>query len=345
MSDQMTAVVNYAEKPHSVSLQTIPVPTIEAEDVLLEVQAVGVCGSDLHQWHGTHSWPVNYPCVLGHEFAGRVARVGTHVSHFSQGDRVVSETAAVINPQSPQSRQGLYNLDPSRLGFGYGVNGAMTKYVRVPERCLHKIPEGLPFEVAALTEPCSVAYNAVCMQARIRPGDTVLIIGPGPIGILCGALAKLSGAGTVIVAGLPVDALRLEIALQMGADHTITEHVIEFVRDIGDGYGADLVVDAAGVSSTLQLAIEAVRPAGHITKVGWGPQPLHFSLDPIVQKAVTIQGSFSHNWPIWERILHLLSTKQLDISPIINRVATLEEWEPCFTGMLEGNYVKTVLTP
>ena len=345
MLDQMTAVVNYDAQPHSVALQSIPVPNIEADDVLLEVKAVGVCGSDLHQWHGTHSWPVNYPCVLGHEFAGRIARIGSRVTQFKEGDRVVSETAAVINPYSPQSRQGLYNLDPSRLGFGYGVNGAMTQYVRVPERCLHHIPNGLSFEVAALTEPCSVAYNAVCMQARIRPGDIVLVIGPGPIGLLCSALAKLNGAGSVIVAGLPVDAYRLEVARQMGADHTITEHVIEFVKDMGDGYGADLVIDAAGVSSTLQMAIESVRPAGHITKVGWGPQPVHFSLDPIVQKAVTIQGSFSHNWPIWERILQLLSTQQLDIKPIINHIATIEDWEPCFTGMLEGKFVKTVLTP
>ena len=345
MPAQMTAVVNYDAKPHSVALQSIPVPDIGEDDVLLEVNAVGVCGSDLHQWHGTHSWPVNYPCVLGHEFAGRIVRTGSRVSHYREGDRVVSETAAVINPYSPQSRQGLYNLDPSRLGFGYGVDGAMTQYVCVPERCLHEIPEGVPFEIAALTEPCSVAYNAVCIQARIRPGDSVLVIGPGPIGLLCGALAKLNGAGNVIVAGLPVDTFRLEVALQMGADHTVTEHVIEFVKDIGDGYGVDLVIDAAGVSSTLQLAIEAVRPAGHITKVGWGPQPLNFSLDPLVQKAVTIQGSFSHNWPIWERILQLLSNKQLDISPIVNRVASLEDWEQCFSGMLEGTFVKTVLTP
>ena len=341
----MTAVVNYDAKPHSVALQTVPVPSIGPTDVLLEVQAVGVCGSDLHQWHGTHSWPVNYPCVLGHEFGGQIVKAGSQTTHFKEGDRVVSETAAVINRNSPLSRQGLYNLDPSRLGFGYGVDGAMTRYVRVPERCLHTIPADLSFEIAALTEPCCVAYNAVCVQARIRPGDSILVIGPGPIGLLCSALAKLNGAGHVVVAGLPGDAYRLEVAKKMGADHTLTQHVIEYVQDLSDGYGVDLVIDAAGVSSTLKLAMEAVRPAGHITKVGWGPQPVQFSLDPMVQKAVTLQGSFSHNWPIWERILHLLSSNQLDISPIINRIDTLQNWEACFTGMLEGQYVKTVLTP
>ncbi len=114
--------------------------------------------------------------------------------NFREGDRVVSETAAVLDLDSPFTRAGQYNLDPNRLGFGYGVNGAMTKFVKVPERCLHRVPEGLAFEKAALTEPCCVAYNAVCMNAQIRPGDSVVVIGPGPIGLLCALMAKLSGA-------------------------------------------------------------------------------------------------------------------------------------------------------
>ena len=345
MPAQMPALVNYASAPHSVALQDKPVPEIGEHDVLLSVRAVGVCGSDLHQWHGTHSWPVNYPCVLGHEFSGEIVQTGKHVTQFKESDRVVSETAAVIDPTSPFSRTGLYNLDPGRLGFGYGVDGAMTHYVRVPERCLHAIPDTLSYEKAALTEPCSVAYNAVCIQSRIRPGDTVLVIGPGPIGLLCSALAKLNGAGHVIVAGLASDAYRLTVAQEMGADYTTSEDVIEYVRNWGDGHGVDLVIDAAGVSSTLQVAIACVRPAGQITKVGWGPQPMNYSLDAMVQKAVTLQGSFSHNWPIWERVIQLLASGQLDITPILNRVASLEEWQSCFTGMLEGDYVKTVLKP
>ena len=118
--------------------------------MLLEVANVGVCGSDLHQWTADHSWKVNYPVVLGHEFGGYIAEVGSRVKDWKAGDKVVSETAAVINPNNPLSRQGLYNLDPDRKGFGYGVNGAMTKYVKVPARCLHRVPEHLPFEQACL---------------------------------------------------------------------------------------------------------------------------------------------------------------------------------------------------
>ena len=341
----MPALVNYDASPGSVALREVPLPEIGAEDVLLEVAAVGVCGSDLHQWHGTHSWKVNYPCILGHEFGGRIVRTGARVQTFREGDRVVSETAAVIDAHSPYTRQGLYNLDPSRLGFGYGVDGAMAPYVRVPERCLHAIPEGLSFEKAALTEPCSVAYNAVCVNTRIRPGDHVLVLGPGPIGLLCALMARLSGAGHLIVAGLPADVDRLAVARRLGADATLDVDVADYVRGLGDGLGVDVVIDAAGVSATLKLAMEVVRPNGQITKVGWGPQPLGFSLDPIVQKNVAVQGTFSHNWPVWERVIGMLASGQIDLDPVISRVASLSAWEECFEGMHGGTYVKAVLQP
>jgi alcohol dehydrogenase/L-iditol 2-dehydrogenase len=147
------AVVNYGPQKHNVELREIERPTIGPDDVLLEVAAVGVCGSDLHQWTAEHSWPVNYPVVLGHEFAGVVVELGDRVRGWREGDRGVSETAAVIDLDSPLTRQGLYNLDPTRKGFGYGVNGAMTRYVRVPARCLHHLPDHLPFEKAGLTGP------------------------------------------------------------------------------------------------------------------------------------------------------------------------------------------------
>jgi len=341
----MPAVVN--DEPGSVELREVEVPEIGESDVLLAVEAVGICGSDVHQWHNSHSWTVNYPCILGHEFGGTVARTGARVEQFEEGDRVVSETAAVIDPHSPYTRQGEYQLDPSRLGFGNGVDGAMAPYVKVPERCLHALPDALPFEQAALTEPCCVAYNAVCENATVQPGDHVLVLGPGPIGLLCAQMAALSGAGHLVVAGLPSDTGRLETARQLGADTTLDtpEEVFPFVDDLGDGRGVDVVVDASGVSAALEQAMAVVRPAGHITKVGWGPQPMDYSLDPVVQKNVTIQGSFSHNWPIWERVIRMLGTGQIDLDPVIDRVAPLNEWHDCFTKMHDKEYVKAVLTP
>lgn len=336
------AVVNFSPEPGSVEIREKSTPEIGPEDVLVEVAAVGVCGSDLHQWTSSHSWPVNYPVVLGHEFSGRVARLGAAVRNWKEGDRIVSETAAVISPDNPMTRRGLYNLDPTRKGFGYGVDGAMTQFVKVPARCLHHVPEHLPLEKACLTEPCSVAYNAVINNTRLQPGDRVIVLGPGTIGILCAAVARLAGAEVAIV-GLEADRGRLTIAEKYGCTAVVGD-ATEWAKS-RDGLGADVIIDAAGVSATLKAALQLVRPAGWITKVGWGPQPLNFSLDPLVQKNVTLQGSFSHNWPVWERVLALLASGQLDVQPIVGGEWALADWHEAFEKMHRGEVVKSVLIP
>jgi alcohol dehydrogenase/L-iditol 2-dehydrogenase len=291
---------------------------------------------------GTHSWPVRYPVVLGHEFAGTVAEVGRRVQGFSEGDRVVSETAAVIDPHSPMTRRGLYNLDARRQGFGYGVDGAMTRFVRVPARCLHRLPEALAFDRAALTEPCCVAYNAVVNNADVRPGDRVVVLGPGPIGILCGVMASLQGA-LVAVVGLGRDRARLAVAEHYGLTAIMGDP--SAWANAADGLGADGVIDAAGVSQTLKIALDIVRPAGWICKVGWGPKPFGFSLDPLVQKNVTLRGSFSHTWPVWEAVLGLLAAGRLDVAPLVGGIWPLEDWRDAFESMHSGQIVKAVLKP
>jgi len=296
----------------------------------------------LHMWSGHQSWPVRYPVVLGHEFCGVVREIGAQVTGWKAGDRVVSETHAVYDASGPLSRVGLYNLDPSRRGYGAVIDGAMRRFVPVPARILHRMPKGLSFEHAALTEPCCVAYSAVVVNGRIKPGDRVVVLGPGPIGVLCAAMARLQGAEVAIV-GLERDRERLAIAEHYGCT-TLTSGVEDWAREV-DGLGADGVIDAAGVSATLKTALEVVRPYGWVAKVGWGPQPLNFSLDPLVQKNVSLQGSFSHNWPIWERVIRLLATGQLDVAPIVGGVWPLEKWKEAFETMNSGAICKAVLKP
>jgi alcohol dehydrogenase/L-iditol 2-dehydrogenase len=158
-------------------------------------------------------------------------------------------------------------------------------------------------------------------------------------------MARLSGAGQVMVAGLPADQHRLEVARQLGATHTVTADVVERVRELGDGLGVDVAVDCSGASVTLKTALAAVRPAGQIIKVGWGPQPISFSLDPLVQKNITLTGSFSHNWPVWERVLSMLASGQINLDPVISAVEPLTAWHSCFEKMERGEYVKAVLEP
>ncbi len=341
------AVVQYALTPMAVELREVPVPAIGPDDVLLAVGAVSVCGSDVHQAYATHSWPVNVPVTLGHEFGGTIAALGNSVRGFREGDRVVSETAAVICGNCLMCRSGRYNLCPSRKGFGYGVDGAMADFVKVPARCLHAVPDSLSFEIACLTEPHSVAYNAMCVNATIRPGDAVVVLGPGPIGLLCARMAALSGANPLIVAGLTADATRLATARELGATHTVNvqaQALDEVVRDLSP-LGADVVCDASGASRPLDVALALARPDGQVVKVGWSPDKVPVDLNPLVQKNVRLQGSFSHNYPIWERVIHLLDAGLTRADLIVGLTRGLPGWHEAFDAMHSGAVIKSVLVP
>jgi alcohol dehydrogenase/L-iditol 2-dehydrogenase len=345
--ETQAAVVQYALPAGSVELREVPVPDIGDDDVLLAVGAVSVCGSDVHQAYGSASWPINVPVTLGHEFGGTIAAVGRAVKSVREGDRVVSETAAVICGRCGMCRSGRYNLCPSRKGFGYGVNGAMAQFVRVPERCLHHVPDSLPFDLACLTEPHAVAYNAMCVNATIRPGDLVVVLGPGPIGLLCARMAALAGAHPLVVAGLAGDAARLETALALGATHVVNvqaQDLAEVVRGLRP-LGADVVCDASGASRTFEAALSLVKPDGQVVKVGWSPESLAVNLNPLVQKNVRLQGSFSHNWPIWERVLDLLAAGLTRAELVVGLRTGLGGWREAFEGMHTGEVIKSVLLP
>ena len=341
------AVVHYALEPLAVELREIPVPEVGEGEVLLEVGAVSVCGSDVHQAHKTHSWPVNVPVVLGHEFGGTIARLGPGVRGFREGDRVVSETAAEICGECVLCRTGRYNLCPSRKGFGYGIDGAMARWVRVPARCLHHIPDSLPFDIACLSEPHAVAYQSMCVNSTIRPGDLVVVLGPGPIGLLCARMAALSGADPLIVAGVTADAPRLEAARQLGATRTVDlqkENLEEVVRGYAPA-GADLVCDATGASRPLETALRLTRPDGQVTKVGWSPDAVAIDMNPLVQRNIRLQGSFSHNYPVWEKVIHLLDRRLTLPETIVGMRAPLEQWREAFDAMHDRRVIKSVLLP
>lgn len=343
----MKSLVKYDRADKAIEVRDLPEPgPIRPDQVLLAVQAVGVCGSDIHLWHEHQSWAIKLPLVLGHEYSAIVKEVGAAVSGFSVGDRVVCETAAYVCGKCVYCLSGNYNLCPHRLGYGNLIDGALTDYVVARPQILHHIPDNVSFEHAALTEPICVAVNALVEKSTIKPGDTVAIQGPGPIGMMALQVAKLNGAGTLIMLGTDVDEHRLEVAASLGADYAINvqrEDPMDLIRSLGDGFGVDLVVDCTGASIALKQAMQMVRPNGTITKIGWGPQPLGFNLDPLVGKAVTLQGSFSHTYATWERVLKLISSGLIDLTPVVGGVYSLDEWEEAFTRMEAGHNVKSVI--
>lgn len=342
----MKALVKYGLNDGDVELRDVPEPELQPGTVLVAARAVGVCGSDIHMWRNGQSWDVALPVTLGHETAGVIAAVADDVIGWNVGDRVVCETAASICGVCALCRTGRYNLCPHRQGYGAVRDGAFGELLVAEPRVLHRIPDNVSFEQAAMTEPFAVAFNAVVERASVTPGDLVVIQGAGAIGALCLQIARLRGAGTTVVLGTPVDAHRLGVLRELGADYTVditTDDAGELVRSLGDGFGADLVVDATGVSAALQQSLDLVRPFGSIAKVGWGPQPLNFSLDPLVAKAVTLYGSFSHTWTTWERVLTLFSTGALDTSKVLGGVYELADWKHAFEDMESGKNIKSVM--
>jgi alcohol dehydrogenase/L-iditol 2-dehydrogenase len=197
-----------------------------------------------------------------------------------------------------------------------------------------------------LTEPACVAYQALVVLSKIQAGKAVLIIGPGPIGLFCVQVAAASGAYPIIVAGTEKDSTRLETARQLGCDYKInvsSQDPMEFINSKTNNQGVPLVIDAAGNEHTLRLALDAVAPGGKITKIGWGPKPINFSLDKLLSKAACLQGSFSHNWPTWEAVLAMMEKGSIKMEPMISHKITLDKWLETFKLIEDCKVIKAVV--
>lgn len=344
----MKAIVKYDTSAGATKLTEIEKPVIREDMVLLKVMAAGVCGSDIDMWNGTNGFKIKPPVVHGHEFCGVIVETGSRVQAYRKGDRVVCETASYICGECCYCRTGQYNECPKRLGYGALVDGAFSEYVAVPERILHRIPDTLSYEKAALTEPCCVAYNAMIVKSDIQPGKPTVIIGPGTIGLLCVIMAKLAGAYPIIIVGRKSSKARMEIAAGLGADEFVYSDETsagKVILNMTGGIGAPLVCDCAGNRETLILSMDIVARNGQITKLGWGPEPIHVSLDPIIQKAAAIQGAFSHTWDTWETVIRMINAGKINLEPFTRHIYPIEEWEKAFQAMSSREAVKSVILP
>ena len=348
MGKMMKAVVKYDNVAGATEVREVPVPAIGPDDVLVETAYIGICGSDPHMHHNKVSYKVNVPLILGHEFAGTIAALGSNVTGWQVGDRVASETHSDYCGKCVMCRTNNYHVCRERKGYGFQIDGAFAKYVKVPSRILHKVPENVSLKEAALTEPLCVAYSSLVKHSPLKPGDLVVVIGPGPIGLLCIKMAAIMGASDIVVVGTDGDDGRMEIAKKLGATMTINssqQDPVPLIMAMRDGYGADVVVDAAGFSPTLKLSLDVVRPGGQINKIGWGPGPVGFSLDQLISKAAALQGTFSHNWDVWEKCLVLMGERTVDLTDIVTHELPLDQWQKGFDLMETKEGLKIVLTP
>lgn len=341
----MKAVVKTKKGVGHVELLDVPKPRPGPSEILVEVKAAGICGTDIHIYRD--EYPYNPPVVLGHEFCGVIAEVGENIEGWEAGDRVTCETAGKICGRCFYCRTGRYNLCPQRKGFGYDMDGAFARYILIPrQKILHTLPENVDFVSGALCEPSASVTHAVVDRTRISGGDFVVVTGDGPIGLLALQLARIAGAGIVVVTGL-IDE-RLSVAEGLGADMTINvgeEDPVDIVRDLTGGFGADVVLECSGSGSAVRQALQFIKRGGALTQIGLFGKPLEVDLDQIVHKEIQIAGTFSQRWEVWERALNLIGRGRIRLKPLVTHVFGLEEWMRGFEIAEKRTGIKVVLTP
>jgi L-iditol 2-dehydrogenase len=332
-----------------LEIATLSVPVPGPFDVLVQVAACGICGSDVHGYDGTSGRRIP-PIVMGHEAAGIVAAVGTEVSGFAVGDRVTFDSTVYCGV-CDFCRKGEVNLCDDRQVVGvscgdYSRAGAFAEYVAVPERIVYKLPENLAFAEAAMLEAVSVALHAVAVS-KLEGGETALVIGAGMIGLLTLQAARVAGCSQVFVAD--IDATRLKSAADLGADKTILASGEELTREIlrlTGGRGVDVVLEAVGRNETIAAAIDCVRKGGTVTLIGNITPQVNLPLQKVVSRQIRLQGSCA-SCGEYPQAMELMAAGKIRVGALITAVAPLSDGPAWFDRLHSGepNLMKVVLDP
>jgi L-iditol 2-dehydrogenase len=324
-------------------------PTPGTDEILVQVAACGICGSDVHGYDGSSGRRIP-PIVMGHEAAGIVAAVGAGVTGFSDGDRVTFDSTISCGA-CHYCLRGEVNLCDHRQVLGvscadYRRDGAFAEYVTVPYRVAYPLPASLPFAEAAMLEALAVAVHAVSLS-KLAPDDTALVLGAGMIGLLTLQALRAAGCSRVFIAD--VDASRLKLAEIVGATTTLhasgADLVAEVLRLTG-GAGVDVAVEAVGIDATVRTAVECVRKGGSVTLIGNVSPQVSLPLQLVVTRQIRMQGSCGSAGE-YPRAIELLAGGRVQVKPLISAIAPLQEGPQWFERLYarEPNLMKVVLTP
>jgi L-iditol 2-dehydrogenase len=327
----------------------LPKPEISPNDLLVQVKACGICGSDIHGWDGS-TGRRQPPIVMGHEAAGIVVEVGTAVSGFKNGDRVTFDSTVSCG-QCHYCKRGSINLCENRQVLGVSCdefrrNGAFAEYVVVPHRICYALPDNLSFEHAALIEAVSIAVHAA-NRTPVQLGDTCVVVGSGMIGLLVVQAIRLAGCSRVIAVDLEDN--KLALAKQFGADVLLNPrqcNVVEEVLRITAGRGADSAIEVVGAAPTVNTAIDCTRRGGSICLVGNLSPKVEMPLQKLVTRELSVYGSCASNGEI-PQCIDLLSRGLIKVQPLITAQAKLDEGPAWFKRLYEGEpgAMKVVLQP
>ncbi len=328
-------------------VEDVPAPYPGPGDVLVQVQAVGICGTDIHILHDVY--PHADPLIPGHELVGTVIAAGADVDGWSAGERVVSELHTGADLTCETCRSGNPQICPSKRALGTWTDGAFAEQVVLPAWLLHRVPESLSDLAATLIEPGACALHGMLERGRIEAGDEVFVAGHGPIGLLSAQVAIASGASRVIVSGRSrKGTTRLEAAASLNVEVVDADHgnVAQRVLELTGGRGVDVAIETAGASGALHDCLAACRPGGRVTVLGLsGRAVVEFPWDLALLRDLDVVFSFSSKSSSWERTLELTERRQIGGEWMINEAFDLEDWEPAFAAMQNGRAIKVVLTP
>jgi len=342
----MKALVKYASGEGNVELLEVDEPRCGEDQVKLEIAFCGICGTDIHVLHDTFR---NYPpVILGHEFSGTVVEVGRKVTNATVGERVAGLGAtAVTCGQCEYCRSGYFIFCANRRGMGHGVDGAFTRYVVMRPDQLYRIPQNFSLDEAAMSEPFAAVVQAVTEIARVRTGETALVSGPGPMGLLCLKLLVAEGIKT-IVAGAGADQERLSAALRIGATAVINvaqQNLNEAMREHTGGVGVDVAFECAGHPGSVRGCLESLRPMGRYTQVAICGQDIQFPIDLIFYKQLTMSGSVCYTARTWERMMKIYAEGRVRLDDLISTRLPLSEWQTAFRLCDEKKAIKVLMYP
>ncbi|MBI3025925.1 MAG: zinc-binding dehydrogenase [Candidatus Tectomicrobia bacterium] len=342
----MRALVKTAKGPGQMALLDIEEPRTGPGQVKVRVARAGICGTDVHIASGEffHYVP---PLALGHEFAGVVAEVGEGVSGIAAGERVTAEPTKRTCGECPHCRSGHYNRCERREIAGVVSHGAFTDFVVTRAASIHKLPASVSFTAAALSEPLAVCVHGMTEQCSLKEGDTVLVCGPGAIGLSCLQVARALGA-RVIVAGTRKDAHRLALAGKLGAERAVTVEEGDLraaVAGLTGGWGVDMAIEAAGAAPAFKTCLESVRKGGQILQVGIPGRPVEVDMSQVTWKEVRIAGTFGQKDTAWRTAIRLMEEKRVDMEALVSDILPLGEWERGFRLMEQGGGLKVLLEP
>jgi len=318
-------------------------PEVQTDEALVEVDYAGLCGSDAGIYEFESAFErMSLPTVIGHEYTGRVVEVGDDVSNFAVGDRVVERPIRGCG-ECYQCQIGEGNVCQDAVITGVDHDGAYERFVAVPERALHPVPDDVEPQHAATVEPTSIGARAVIRNSRVGAGDRVLVEGPGPIGLLTAQVAAAQG-GEVVVSGVGSDAsYRLPLATELGFETVnVADEDLDARRDaLTDGVGFDVVFDTTGHPSGLPTAVEQVRKGGQIVLVGQtGETTMEYS--PLVRAEIDLQCSYASTYEDFERSLRLIASGDVDSATFVDDRFSLLDADAAFEAFLAGETAKPV---